>query len=37
LTAKEQLLSGKAWEKLQAVIKAQNGPNPKILSEDLVL
>jgi thymidine phosphorylase len=35
--AKEQLVSGKVREKLQAVIKGQNGPNPKILSEDLVL
>jgi thymidine phosphorylase len=35
--AKEQLVSGKALEKLRAVIKAQNGPNPDIHSEELEL
>lgn len=34
--AKNQLESGKAWEKMQAIISAQNG-NPDITSETLVL
>ena len=35
--AKEQLVSGKAMEKLRNLIKAQNGKNPDIGSEDLQL
>lgn len=35
--AKNQLISGKAWEKLKDVIRGQNGENPGILSEELVL
>ncbi|MBR6907834.1 hypothetical protein IKN40_05055 [bacterium] len=35
--AKQQLESGKAWEKLKNVIKAQNGQNPEIGSEELQL
>lgn len=34
--AQEQLTSGKAWEKMQEIIKHQKG-NPDIRSEDLVL
>ena len=32
-----QLVSGAAWEYMQRIIKAQNGKNPNIKSEDLVL
>jgi thymidine phosphorylase len=35
--AKEQLVSGKAMEKLRNLIKAQNGKNPDIGSEELQL
>ncbi len=35
--AKDQLVSGKAWEKMRDVIRAQNGKNPDINSEELEL
>ena len=35
--AKNQLLSGKAWDKLKDVIRGQNWKNPEILSEELEL
>ena len=35
--AKEQLVSGKAWKKMQEIIKAQRGKNPNQKSEDLKL
>ena len=34
--AKSQLTSGKAWQKMQSIIKAQHG-DPKITSETLKL
>lgn len=33
--ALETLKSGKAWKKMQAIIKAQHGKNPNIRSEEL--
>jgi thymidine phosphorylase len=35
--AKEQLVSGKAWEKMRNIIRAQNWKNPDIKSEELEL
>jgi AMP phosphorylase len=35
--ALEQLKSGKAWAKMQEIIKAQHGKNPNIKSEELQL
>jgi len=35
--AKQQLVSGKAWEKMKNVIRGQNGKNPEIGSEELQL
>jgi len=35
--ALETLKSGKAWKKMQSIIKAQNGKNPQIKSEELEL
>lgn len=35
--AYDQLVSGKAWEKMQKIIIAQRGKNPDIYSEDLPL
>ena len=35
--AKNQLLSGKAWDKLKDLIRGQNWKNPEILSEELEL
>lgn len=35
--AYQQLKSGKAWKKMQEIIKAQRGKNPNIKSEDLKL
>jgi len=35
--ALETLKSGKAWKKMQSIIKAQHGKNPNIKSEELEL